>query len=353
MELLLLSNSTNYGGTMFSHAAEAFADVAAGDVVTFVPYALADWDDYADRATAALGALGIDVVSAHRSSAPDQAILDGRRADDGRRQHLPPARLPLRPRRDRRLGRRVREGETRYVGASAGTNVACPTIRTTNDMPICRPPSFAALGLVPFQINLHYIDADPASTFMGETREERIDEFLEENDCAVLALYEGSWLRVSGETAEVTGRARLFRREGRRRFSDGLDVSGLLHLTPTFDGGRRPAPGGHRHDVLAGAPLNGRTRRDDPAASDPHPGAPCLLLRHSASDSAASRRPGRTAVVYCEAIFGACDGKTANGLVRHSEKYEILVGDRQREGRARRRRRCSTTSRTASRSAPT
>ena len=69
MELLLLSNSTNYGGTMFSHAAETFAEVSAGDKVTFVPYALADWDDYADRAAAALGAFGVEVVSAHRSSA--------------------------------------------------------------------------------------------------------------------------------------------------------------------------------------------------------------------------------------------------------------------------------------------
>jgi dipeptidase E len=244
MELLLLSNSTNYGGTMFSHAAEAFAGVAAGAKVTFVPYALADWDVYADRAAAALGAFGIEVVSAHRSSAPDQAILE---ADvimmgGGNTFRLLDSLYAL----DvvDRLSRRVREGATRYVGASAGTNVACPTIRTTNDMPICHPPSFAALGLVPFQINLHYIDPDPASTFMGETREERIDEFLEENDCQVLGLYEGSWLRVSGETAAVAGRARLFQRAGCHTFHEGLDVSGLLHLTPAFDGGRRPRPGG-------------------------------------------------------------------------------------------------------------
>ncbi len=244
MELLLLSNSTNYGGTMFSHAAEAFAGVSAGDVVTFVPYALADWDDYADRAAAALGAFDIEVVSAHRSGAPDRAILeaDVLMMGGGNTFRLLDSLYALGVIDE--LGLRVREGAIRYVGASAGTNVACPTIRTTNDMPICLPPSFAALGLVPFQINLHYIDADPASTFMGETREERIEEFLEENDCAVLALYEGSWLRVSGETAEVTGRARLFQRAGVGTFRDGLDVSELLHLAPTFDGGRRPGPGG-------------------------------------------------------------------------------------------------------------
>jgi dipeptidase E len=242
MELLLLSNSTNYGGSMFSHAAEAFAGVSAGDVVTFVPYALADWDDYAERATAALAAFDIEVVSAHLSGAPDRAILEARvlMMGGGNTFRLLDSLYAL----DvvEALSLRVREGATRYVGASAGTNVACPTIRTTNDMPICHPPSFAALGLVPFQINLHYIDADPASTFMGETRDERIGEFLEENDCPVLALYEGSWLRVSGETAAVTGRGRLFQRAGGVAVIDHLDVSDLLHLTTTFDGGRRPRP---------------------------------------------------------------------------------------------------------------
>ena len=71
----------------------------------------------------------------------------------------------------------------------------------------------------------------------------RIDEFLEENDCPVLALYEGSWLRVSGDAAAVTGRARLFRRAGNEAFEDGVDLSPLLNLTPTFDGGRRPQRG--------------------------------------------------------------------------------------------------------------
>ena len=281
MELLLLSNSTNYGGTMFSHAAEAFAGVSAGSVVTFVPYALADWDDYADRAIAALGSFGIEAVSAHRSGAPDRAILEAEVVMMGGGNTFRLLDSLYRLGVIDELGARVRAGATRYVGASAGTNVACPTIRTTNDMPICRPPSFAALGLVPFQINLHYIDADPASTFMGETRDERIAEFLEENDCAVLALYEGSWLRVSGESAVVTGRGRLFERQDVGTFHQGLDVSGLLEHTPRFDG---------RQTTRAGR---------------------FFMM-------------GRTAVVYSEAFFGTPDGKTANGLVRHSEKYEIL-----------------------------
>ncbi len=240
MDLLLLSNSTNYGSTMFHHAAEAFIDVTGTDTVTFIPYALADWDDYADRVTAAFDALGISVISAHRSEDPRRAILEAEVVMMGggntfrlldTLQHLDVT---------GELGQRVRSGATRYLGASAGTNVACPTIRTTNDMPICQPRTLAAMGLLPFQINLHYVDVDPSSTFMGENRDERIVEFLEENDCPVLALYEGSWLRISGDRATVTGPARLFRRGCSEDFIDGADVSSLMTLTPRYDDGRRP-----------------------------------------------------------------------------------------------------------------
>lgn len=243
MRLLLLSNSTNHGSAMFAHAGEALVDLVAGAPVTFIPYALADWDDYADRVTAALARFDVEVVSAHRSPAPDERILDAPVVlmGGGNSFRLLDSLYGLGVLRG--LADRVRSGDTRYMGASAGTNVACPTIRTTNDMPICEPPSLAALGLLPFQINLHYVDADPASTFMGETREERIEEFLEENRCPVLAMYEGAWLQVDGDAAEVTGRARLFERSGCESFEDGVDVSQLLDLDPVFGGGRRPVPG--------------------------------------------------------------------------------------------------------------
>ncbi|WP_426574612.1 dipeptidase PepE [Aquihabitans sp. McL0605] len=240
MELLLLSNSTNHGSRMFAHAAAAISEVAAGSTVTFIPFALAEWDDYAYRAEAAFGSFGVELVSAHRAPDPARAILE---ADvvmmgGGNTFRLLDTLIGLDVIDG--LGARVRAGDTRYVGASAGTNVACPTIRTTNDMPICQPPTFGALGLIPFQINLHYVDPDPSSTFMGETREERIGEFLEENPCPVLALYEGSWLRVSGGTATVTGPSRLFQRSGPEAFDDGLDISHLLDLTARFDRGKRP-----------------------------------------------------------------------------------------------------------------
>jgi dipeptidase E len=109
-----------------------------------------------------------------------------------------------------------------YIGSSAGSNMACPTIRTTNDMPIVQPPSFNALGLVSFQINPHYLDPNPGSKHMGETREERIIQYLEENETPVVGLREGAMLRIeNGETIlrGSTG-ARIF-----RRGFDPLEVS--------------------------------------------------------------------------------------------------------------------------------
>jgi dipeptidase E len=242
MELLLLSNSTNYGGAMFAHAGDAFAELTRGDQVTFVPYALADWEAYEAQVITAFRALDIDIASAHRSPEPDRAILE---ADvvmmgGGNTFRLLDSLYSLDVVDE--LAMRVRSGDTRYLGASAGTNVACPSIRTTNDMPICQPPTLSALHLLPFQINLHYLDHDPASTYMGETRDERISEFLEEHDCPVLAMYEGTWLRVEGATAEVHGPARLFERSGREDFADQVDVSHLLSLVPGFHGGPRPVP---------------------------------------------------------------------------------------------------------------
>src|SRR5205823_9970247 len=92
-----------------------------------------------------------------------------------------------------------------YIGSSAGANVAGPTIKTTKDMPILQPPSFDALGLVPFQISPHFLDPDPNSTHMGETQEERIVTFLEENDTPVAGLREGAMVRVERGSTVLKG----------------------------------------------------------------------------------------------------------------------------------------------------
>lgn len=215
MRLLLISNSTQHGGGYLDHCAPAIASfLGAITRVTFVPYALFDRDAYAAKARARFEAMGYGVDSIHdfdggarRAVERAEALFVGggntfRLLDALWREQL------IEP-----IRRRVRAGMP-YLGASAGINVACPSIRTTNDMPIVEPPSFEALGLVPFNINPHYQDASPGSTHMGETREQRIAEFHEENTPAVIGLREGAWLLVEDGVATLQGvnGARLFRR---------------------------------------------------------------------------------------------------------------------------------------------
>jgi dipeptidase E len=125
-----------------------------------------------------------------------------------------------------------------YWGASAGSNVACPTIRTSNDMPIIEASSLASLELVPFQINPHFVDTPPPELQVGETRLVRLEEFLEENAVAVVGLREQSWIVINGQNAALRGTAGallLRRGEAPRELSPGLDVSFLLEERPRFD----------------------------------------------------------------------------------------------------------------------
>ncbi len=213
--ILLLSTSTIFGGG-------GYLEYAAGEVrdflgsvprVLFVPFALHDQSGYAAKARARFEAMGFELESLHE--APDAKASVARAAaifvGGGNTFRLLKRLYDL-----DLLGAiraRVAEG-TPYMGSSAGSNVAGPTIRTTNDMPIVEPPSFDALGLVPFQINPHYLDPLPGSTHMGETREERIVQFLEENETPVLGLREGAILRMEGAVCTLRGTAgaRLFRK---------------------------------------------------------------------------------------------------------------------------------------------
>ncbi|MEU2020775.1 dipeptidase PepE [Streptomyces sp. NPDC016469] len=238
MHLLLLSNSTQYGRGYLEHALDTVtAFLPAGARLAFVPYALADHDTYTARVRGALEPAGITVRGVHEHAQPAAALKDADAVFIGGGNSFRLLGALHRTGLREAVADAVRAGLP-YMGASAGTNMAAPTLRTTNDMPIVQPPSFAALGLVPFQINPHYLDPDPAGTHKGETREERLTEFLEENDVPVLGLREGTWLRVEDETARVEGAhpTRLFTRGAEpRELAAGTDVSWLLRTEPRFD----------------------------------------------------------------------------------------------------------------------
>jgi dipeptidase E len=210
MRLLLISSSVVHGYGYLDHAEAELRQILGNRRVAFVPFAQQNHEGYTARVRERLAKMEVEVVQVRGRAEIEsaEAIFIGggntfrllkRLYDEGL----------VEPIRDR-----VRDHGVPYIGSSAGTNVATVSIRTTNDMPIVYPPSFEALGFVPFQINPHYQDPDPNSTHKGETREERIREFLEENETPVLGLREGSMLRVENATITLAGDkpARLFRR---------------------------------------------------------------------------------------------------------------------------------------------
>lgn len=211
--LLLASNSTNPGGAYLDHLGEAIlAHFSGAERVAFVPYALADTDAYASSAEAAFATLGIHLESVHRHRDPARALSDASGVFVGGGNTF---RLLDRLIHHRLIGaiRDLVASGGGFMGTSAGSNVACPTIRTTNDMPIVEPPTFRALGLVTFQINPHFVERDPDTPHGGETRRQRLVEYHEENALPVVGLREGSWLEIRDSVAlRGPHPATLFRR---------------------------------------------------------------------------------------------------------------------------------------------
>lgn len=229
--LLLISNSINHGQGFLDHVIHEIDGFLDGvENLVFVPFAQKDRKGAGARVAARLVDIGIDVATLTADERGRRMLQDAEAVFTGGGNTF---RL-LKTLQDEKmipiLQERARAGMP-YIGSSAGTNVATPTIRTTNDMPIVQPASFDALGLVPFQINPHYIDADPNSTHMGETREQRLKEFHEENETVVVGLREGAWIRVEGDRATLGGGngARIFRREQEpEERQSGDELSDLL-----------------------------------------------------------------------------------------------------------------------------
>ena len=214
--LLLLSNSRNFGGGYLDHA-EPWIREFLGKGVTqaaFIPYAgvTISWDEYTATVAGRFAQFDVEVTSVHASKHPVQAVeaAPAILVGGGNTFHL------LKHLYDTgvlwAIRRRVLAGAP-YIGWSAGSNVACPTIRTTNDMPVVEPARLDALRLVPFQVNPHYTDAT-IPNHGGETRAQRIAEFTAANPgMTVVGLREGSALRVEGPTVTLLGPhpAKLFR----------------------------------------------------------------------------------------------------------------------------------------------
>ena len=232
MRMLLLSNGKHEGMGYLEHAAGYLRDFLgdAVDEILFVPYAAVTktYDQFVDQIRPVFGNLGVRVASVHGGDALDrvrqaQAVVVGggstwKLLREVRAGGLLPA-----------IRERIAAGMP-YAGWSAGANLACPTIKTTNDMPICDPGGFDALALIPFQINPHYLHGNPPG-FKGETREERIAEF-----CAlhprtwVAGLREGTGLRIEGDAVQFLGSAscRIFRHGEAPRELDADDDFGFL-----------------------------------------------------------------------------------------------------------------------------
>ena len=217
MKLLLISNSTNAGEEYLRYPLPEIGRFLQGvREIVFVPYAAVTFSyaEYEKKVQARFSELGIRVRSVHR--AKDSAFALAKKMQE---QGLMRAIL-----------RKIKAG-TPYVGWSAGSNVACPTICTTNDMPIVEPESFRAIGAVKFQINPHYLDANPEG-HAGETREQRILEYIEANPRRwVAGLREGCMLRYEEGKLELIGKRpmRMFRK-GTETFEiePGGDLSFLL-----------------------------------------------------------------------------------------------------------------------------
>ncbi len=207
MNLLLISNSTNAGEPYLKYPiAEIQKTLEGVTEVVFIPYAAVtfSYDEYERKVQERFNEIGIKVSSVHRAINKRNFVRHAQAIMIGGGNTF--ALLKKMQEEDLLdvIFRRVKAG-TPYVGWSAGSNVTCPTICTTNDMPIVQPASFRAIGLVPFQINPHYLDANPEG-HAGETREQRINEYLEANRSRyVVGLREGCMLRLKDDKIELIG----------------------------------------------------------------------------------------------------------------------------------------------------
>ncbi|RFS26392.1 dipeptidase PepE [Chitinophaga silvatica] len=212
---ILASTSTLYGEGYLEYLQPAIKQLYAGvDEIVFVPYARPNGishDDYTAKAAEAFAKAGIRVRGLHTFADPAAAIKSAKGFFTGGGNTF----LLVKQLHELSLMKVLAEAVlngTPYMGCSAGSNIGGVTMQTTNDMPIVYPPSFNTMGLIPYNLNPHYLDPIAGSQHMGETRETRIREFHTQNNTPVIGLREGSWIYAKGEQLTLEGKlsARIF-----------------------------------------------------------------------------------------------------------------------------------------------
>ena len=208
MNIILASTSTLFGGKYLEYLREELVKLYHGiDEVLFIPYARPSGishEEYTDKAREFFGTIGIKIKGIHEFENPQEAITSAKAYFTGGGNTF----LLVKTLHEKNLMKALKENVEKgkpYLGCSAGSNIGGLNIQTTNDMPIVYPPSFEAMGLVPFNINPHYLDPNPDLKHNGETRETRIKEFLTQNNIKVVGLREGNWIRRIGDEITVKG----------------------------------------------------------------------------------------------------------------------------------------------------
>ena len=213
--LIVASTSTTYGGGFLEYLSEEILNLFShSEEILFIPYARPNGishDVYTEKAAAAFMKIEKKLVGIHTFQDPIAALKNATGVFTGGGNTFVLVAQLYQNKLIQPLREAIYNGLP-YLGTSAGSNICGVTMQTTNDMPITYPPSFKTLGALPFNINPHYLDPDPSSKHMGETRETRIMEYLSQNTIPVIGLREGSWLDVKGETITLKGNlsARIF-----------------------------------------------------------------------------------------------------------------------------------------------
>lgn len=218
MNVLLASTSTLFGGKYLEYITDEIKELYNGiNEIVFIPFARPggiSHDDYTAKAKAFFEEINIRIKGLHEFDDQIEAVNNAQGFFTGGGNTF----LVVKTLHEKGLMSVLKENVEKgkpYLGTSAGSNIGGLNMKTTNDMPIVYPPSFECMGLVPFNINPHYLDPNPDLKHNGETRETRIQEFLTQNDTKVIGLREGNWIRKIGNRITVEGdqETRIFEKD--------------------------------------------------------------------------------------------------------------------------------------------